>query len=267
MVLMHEYFKNKEGLEGRIRHARRMLKNASVVHCISGGLDSVGVIPVMKFFGADKIQPVFFNRGQGNYEQEKTAITKVLSIASEVYPDSVLKLIEYVMPIPSKYIKETFKNKESAKQASTKSVYTLRNISMMDECYKLARCLNDDRYREDDDPVFTILSNGNVTTDESFGDGDVKNYKLLNQLYDVQVKGNIVHCYMPYLWLGLSKNEALALAIDCAPEDYINAINASYSCWNPKPTHAEQGIPYNDWCPPCRERKQAFDFAKELGLI
>lgn len=252
---MKEYFLKKKSFIHKLAYGKRHMKDTNAIISFSGGLDSTGIISVLKYLGVDKIQPVFFNRGQSNYNEEKNAGEKVLQIASELYKDSILDLIEIKTSIPTNYVKETFKKK--SRRASTQSVYTLRNLKMLDELYNIGRCLNDECYRKENDVIFDRLSNGNVTSDKTFGDGNIKGYKLKNLEYKLQTENNIIKCYMPFLWLDLDKNESFAFALDCNLE-FADALFESYSCWNPNG-------PCNT-CKPCEEREEAINFASRIGI-
>ncbi len=251
---MHEYFKEKEHFVDRVRSARHILKGKNVVHSFSGGLDSTGAISVLKYMGVDKILPVFFDRGQSNLESELAAAFEVTKIASEQYPESILEIEIEPHPIPSKEFKEKYRT------ASTRNRYDARNVEMAVVCRRIAKSRSDPKWEAYDGTMYSIVSNGNVMTDKSFGDGSPAVYYAMNTLSTALDGERKVTFFMPFLRLGLSKSEAFGFALDCNPE-FLEALNSSYSCWELK------GEGPCGACPPCEERSEAYLFAEEtLGL-
>ena len=54
-------------------------KERNIIVLLSGGMDSCGALIAAKCYGANNVQPVFINRGQQNYANEKAAITRILA--------------------------------------------------------------------------------------------------------------------------------------------------------------------------------------------
>jgi 7-cyano-7-deazaguanine synthase in queuosine biosynthesis len=252
---MHDYFENKENFVSKVNRARGALKGQNVVLSFSGGLDSTGAIAVLKYLGADKILPVFFDRGQSNRDSEIKAAFEVTDIASKLYPGSILELEIERHPIPSKEFKEKYRT------ASTKNRYDGRNVEMAVVCRRIAKSRSDTGWEAHDGTLYSIVSNGNVMTDKSFGDGSPAVYHAMNRLSTALDGERKLTFFMPFLRLDLGKSEAFGFALDCSPE-FAEALNSSYSCWEP-----DLGDGPCDACLPCEERAEAYRFAQdELGL-
>ena len=105
------------------------INNKRVVITWSGGLDSTALILlIIRDYGCD-VFPLFINRGQGNYEEEKKAVNYYNTQFSSDHSLKYNQVVEIEVPIPPQKFREMMSESISHK---------LRNSDIINQAVRYA---------------------------------------------------------------------------------------------------------------------------------
>jgi len=205
------------------------IKGKRVISAWSGGLDSTALILLLLEKLECKVLPVFINRGQRNYRNEKEAILHYYKKFSKKYKNRSLDLIEINCKIPADFFKEKYKNNDN--------IYVLRNSDIFNQTIRLAAC----------EKINFITTGSNIDDD---ADNTNEFYKNKNE--EIKIGIPKIKIIAPFLELKWNKSNLLEFAQSAK----IN-LAKTWSCWIDNESHC--GI-----CVPCLRRINAY---KETSIL
>jgi 7-cyano-7-deazaguanine synthase in queuosine biosynthesis len=232
-----------------------LYKDKKIILFLSGGLDSSGALVVLCHSMARKIQPLFIDRGQTNFQKEREAIESILNCPSiSQFQDKIQPLFTISQNIPPKELKDHFKD-----IAEIDDLYFGRNSDIYNNGARLAHCLNAIERKRGSNDFYDIIASGAIKSlsarDEhkDFIENKEKEFGILAKEGEgfKQVKLKILP---PFLVLDKNKEEAYSyvVSLDIRWEE---DRHLTWSCWY----SGER--PCGD-CGACKERREAIQRAQ-----